>query len=124
MKALYANVEAVKKLQVLQDGTASKTDRKDARTILAVAKVGKLSKKGRPLLRKLLTQTCLPLVRRGELFGEEYHARKKAGEPGKRAMTAIANKYLNMIFGLHKSRQAFDRERVFRPLSSPLDRAA
>ncbi len=73
----------------------------------------KISKKGRPLLRKILTQTCLPLVRKGELYGDEYHARKAAGAPGKKAMMAVANKQLNMIFGLHRSGAAFDLDRVF-----------
>ncbi len=73
----------------------------------------KISKKGRPLLRKIITQTCLPLVRKGELYGEEYHARKAAGSPGKKAMMAVANKHLKMIFGLHRSGCAFDAARVF-----------
>ncbi len=79
----------------------------------------KLSKKGRPLFRKILTQTCLPLVRKGELFGEEYHRRKASGQPGCKAMVAIANKYLNMLFGLHRSGEAFVASRV----SVPLDRS-
>lgn len=73
----------------------------------------KISKKGRPMLRKILTQTCLPLVREGELYGDEYHARKAAGAPGKKAMMAVASKQLKMIFGLHRSGAAFDRDRVF-----------
>ncbi len=73
----------------------------------------RISKKGRTMLRKVLTQTCLPLVRKGELYGDEYHARKAAGAPGKKAMMAVANKHLKMIFGLHRSGAAFDRDRVF-----------
>ena len=42
MEVFYANTEAVKKLQVVQDGTASKSDRKDPRTILTVARVGRI----------------------------------------------------------------------------------
>lgn len=73
----------------------------------------RISKKGRPMLRKLITQTCLPLVRKGELYGEEYHARKDKGSPGAKALVAVGNKYLNMLFGLHRSGCAFNRKRVF-----------
>ena len=86
--------------------------------------VRRLSKKGRCLLRKLLTQTCLPLVWKGHLFGEEYHRRKAAGAPGKKAMAAIANKYLAMLFSLHRNRSAFELERVHRSRSDYLAQAA
>lgn len=84
----------------------------------------RLSKKGRPLFRKLLTQTCLPLVRKGQLFGEEYHRRKASGQPGCKAMVAIANKYLNMLFGVHRSGGAFVAARVAVPLERCLAEAA
>jgi transposase len=84
----------------------------------------RLSKKGRSLLRKLLTQTCLPLVRKGHLFGEEYHRRKAAGAPGSKAMAAIANKYLAMLFSLHRNRSAFERERVHQSRTDYLSKAA
>ena len=84
----------------------------------------RLSKKGRPMMRKVVSQTCLPLVRKGELFGEEYHRRKAAGAPGKKAMAAVANKFLKMLFGLHRSRREFDPARVFDCSLQPLPKAA
>lgn len=78
----------------------------------------KISKKGRPMLRKLITQTCLPLVRKGELYGDEYHARKGKGSPGAKALVAVGNKYLNMLFGLHRSKCEYNRERVSREESA------
>lgn len=84
----------------------------------------RLSKKGRPMMRKVISQTCLPLVRKGELFGEEYHRRKEAGTPGRKAMAAIANKFLKMLFGLHRSRSEFDPARVFDCSFQPLPNAA
>ena len=84
----------------------------------------KLSKKGRPLMRKVVSQTCLPLVRKGELFGEEYHRRKAAGAPGRKAMAAIANKFLKMLFGLHRSATEFERARVFDCSFNALPKAA
>jgi len=84
----------------------------------------RMSKKGRPLLRKLLTQTCLPLVRKGYLFGEEYHRRKGAGSPGAKAMSAIANKYLAMLFSLHRNRSEFEAQRVHQSRSDYLAKAA
>lgn len=82
-----------------------------------------MSKKGRCLLRKIVYQTCLPLVRKGELYGEEYHRRKAAGAPGKKALSAIASKYLKMLFGLHRSGSAFDAARVF-ACAAPAPKAA
>lgn len=82
-----------------------------------------MSKKGRCLMRKIVYQTCLPLVRKGELYAEEYHRRKAAGAPGKKALSAIASKYLKMLFGLHRSGSAFDAARVF-ARAAPAPKAA
>lgn len=84
----------------------------------------RISKKGRALLRKILTQGCLPLVSRKGLFAKQYKARRDAGSPGKKAMVAIANKYLDMIFGLHRSATVFNPERVFASHSEQTSKAA
>lgn len=74
----------------------------------------KISKKGRALLRKILNQVVLPLVRKGQLFGAWYHHKSAEQKmPGSKAMTAVARKFLKMLFGWHHSGVAFDRERVF-----------
>ncbi len=75
----------------------------------------KISRKGRPQLRRILNQLALPLVRRRELFGP-YYAQKTAVQkmPGKKAMTAVARKLVKMIWGWYHSETGFDRARVFR----------
>lgn len=78
----------------------------------------RLSKKGRPGLRKVLTQAVLPRVRKHDLYGAEYHRRKGQGVPGQKALVTIARKYLRMLWGWERSAHGFDRQRVF------LDRSA
>lgn len=74
----------------------------------------KISKKGRALLRKILNQVVLPLVRKDQLFGPWYHHKRTEQKmPGSKAMTAVARKFLKMLFGWHQSGVDFDRERVF-----------
>ena len=74
----------------------------------------KISKKGRPLLRKVLNQAVLPLVKRSGLYGEYYHS-KKVNEKmsGTKAMTAVSRKFLKMLYGWYKSGKEFDKTRVF-----------
>lgn len=74
----------------------------------------RLSKKGRRGLRKILSQVVLPLVRKGELFGAYYHAkRERDGMPGTKAMTAVMRKFLKLFYGWYQSGGAFNRDRVF-----------
>ncbi len=63
-------------------------------------------------------QLVLPLVRRGALFGD-YYAQKTAVQkmPGPKAMTAVARKFIKMIWGWTRTATAFDAERVFRSQS-------
>jgi len=70
------------------------------------------SKKGRRLLRKVLGLIVLPLVRRGELYGDYYHQHKER-MPGTKAMSAVMRKFLKLYWGWYQSGQAFDRSRVF-----------
>lgn len=73
----------------------------------------KLSKKGRSLLRKALSQIVLPLVKKTGLFGTYYHGKKRQGMPGAKAMTAVMRKFLKLFYGWYKTGGAFDRARVF-----------
>lgn len=79
-----------------------------------------ITHKGRPQLRRVTMQMILPLVRRGELFGD-YYAQKTTVQkmPGPKAMTAVARKFIKMIWGWsHAEGAAFDAERVFRAQSA------
>ena len=55
----------------------------------------KISKKGRPLMRKVLQNIALPLVRKGYLYGEYYHQKRELQKmPGTKAMTCVARHFL------------------------------
>jgi len=73
----------------------------------------KLSKKGRPLLRKVLSQAIIKRVTKNDLYGAYYHGKKDQGMIGPKAMTAVARKYLKLLYGLHKSKQSFSKIRTF-----------
>lgn len=74
----------------------------------------KITKRGRPLLRKVLQHIVLPLVRQGCLYGA-YYTRKKDTEkmPGNKAMTCVARHFLKKFYGRYKSGEAFNHERFF-----------
>jgi hypothetical protein len=74
----------------------------------------KISKKGRPLLRKVLQHIVLPLVREKCLYGS-YYARKKEQEkmPGNKAMTCVSRHFLKKFQGWYRSGEALNRERFF-----------
>jgi transposase len=76
----------------------------------------KITHKGRAQLRRVAMQLVLPLVRSDALFGA-YHAHKTKVQkmPGPKAMTAVARKFLKMIWGWYQSASEFDAARVFRP---------
>ena len=72
----------------------------------------RISKKGRPLLRKILSQIVLPLVRRRCLYGEFYHG-KRVSMPGQKAMVVVMRSFLKKLHGWYRSGSAFDAERYF-----------
>lgn len=72
----------------------------------------RITRKGRPLARRILNQMALPLVKRGRLFGEYYHAKKRTMKADQ-AMTAVTRKVLKMLWGWYQAGQAFDSARVF-----------
>ena len=74
----------------------------------------KISKKGRPLLRKVLQQIVLPLVRKGYLYGEVYHRKKEEEKrPGTMAMAIVARQFLRKMHGWYRSGEVFDEQRFF-----------
>jgi transposase len=73
------------------------------------------AKRGRARLRHVLAQAILKRVIHGQLYGEYYHAKRDAGMCGGKAMTAVARKFLKLLYGLEHSEAAFDPQRVFRP---------
>lgn len=79
----------------------------------------KITHKGRPQLRRVTMQLVLPLVRDGQLFGDYFGQKRKVQKmPGPKAMTAVARKFLKMIWGWARAADAFDAERVFRAQSA------
>ena len=74
----------------------------------------RIARTGRPLMRSILTQMALPLVKRGRLYGTWYHHKTKVEKmPGNKAMTATGRKVLKMIWGWYRSGSSFDERRVF-----------
>jgi transposase len=73
----------------------------------------RISKKGRSLLRKVLSQAVLPRVRRTDLYGPYYHGKKAKGMVGQKAMMAVARKFLKLLWGLNRSAQGYASDRVF-----------
>lgn len=83
----------------------------------------RLSKKGRPLLRKVLGQTIFPVLRRRFLYGPYYHRKREEGMAGTKAKVAVMRKFLCMLRSLACSGKAFDPER-FGTCESQYARAA
>jgi transposase len=71
------------------------------------------AKRGRARLRHVLAQAILKRVVHGQLYGEYYHRKRDAGMCGGKAMTAVARKFLKLLFGLEHSETAFNPQRVF-----------
>lgn len=71
----------------------------------------RLSKKGRPLLRKILGQTIFPVLRKAMLYGPYYHRKLQEGMIAAKAKVAVMRKFLRMLHSLARSGTAFDPER-------------
>jgi transposase len=96
--------------QVLRYGGLNLCERKSGKYIGQT----KISRRGRPQLRRILNELVLPLVRRGCLYGVYYHRKTDVEKmPGTKAMTAVARKLVKMIWGWAHSEQGFDPARVF-----------
>ena len=72
----------------------------------------RISKKGRPLLRKILAQTIFPLLRRVHLYGDTYKRKREKGMVDQKARVAIMRKFLCMLYGVHRSNHEFDLARL------------
>jgi len=83
----------------------------------------RLSKKGRPLLRKILGQTIFPILRKAMLYGPYYHRKLQEGMVSAKAKVAVMRKFLRMLHRLARSGEAFDPER-FRQCESQYAKAA
>jgi transposase len=96
--------------QVLKFGGLNIRERKSGRYV----GLNKITHKGRPQLRRVVMQLVLPLVPRRGLFGAYYKRKTELQKmPGPKAMTAVARKFVKMIWGWAHSMAAFDAERVF-----------
>jgi transposase len=74
----------------------------------------KITKKGRSLLRKIVQQIVLPLVKRNWIYGPYYHRKKEVEMmPGNKAMTCVARHFLKKFYGWYKSGEAFSQQRFF-----------
>lgn len=71
----------------------------------------RLSKKGRPLLRKILGQTIFPVLRKAFLYGPYYHRKLQEGMIAAKAKVAVMRKFLRMLHSLAHSGENFDSER-------------
>ena len=76
----------------------------------------RLSKKGRPMLRKVLGQAVFPVLRRDRLLGERYAEHCTRMKPTQ-AMVAAMRKLLTVVWGAHRSAAAFDPARVCQRLT-------
>lgn len=74
----------------------------------------RLSKKGRPLLRKVLGQTVFPVLRQDRLYGAYYHKKRQHGMEAQQAIVAVMRKFLGVFWSLARSGAAFDLERFHR----------
>jgi transposase len=74
----------------------------------------KISKKGRPLLRKVLQRIVFPLVRKTWLYGPYYHRKKEMDKmPGNKIITCVSRHFLKKFYGWYKSGEAFNQQRFF-----------
>lgn len=73
-----------------------------------------ISKRGRPMLRKILKLTVLPLVKKDGIYGEYYRKKRDTNRmPGTKALTVVARHFLKMLYAVYKSGSGFDETRIF-----------
>ena len=71
-----------------------------------------ISKRGRPLLRKILFFVTLNLIRKEGVFHQEYQNHRSKGMPGPKALTAISRKLLRTIYAMIRENKCFDENYV------------
>lgn len=67
----------------------------------------KISKRGRRRLRKILYCASIPLLRHNPVFKKAYLALKERGKPTQKAIIALCDKLLRVMFALVKKQQFF-----------------
>ncbi|MEZ4524460.1 MAG: transposase [Desulfobacterales bacterium] len=73
-----------------------------------------ISKRGRPLLRKILKLTVLPPVKKDGICGEYYRKKRDNDKmPGTEALAVAAGHFLKMLYAVYKSGSGFDETRIF-----------
>jgi len=70
----------------------------------------RISKRGRPLLRKLLYFAAINTVRRGGIMHHLYQQYLDRGMPKIKALIAIARKLLRIIFALARDQRAYEND--------------
>lgn len=70
----------------------------------------RISKRGRPLLRKLLFFAALNTVRKGGVMYEHYQKHLKKGMKKIKALVAIARKLLGIIFALVRTKREYQED--------------
>ena len=73
----------------------------------------KLSKKGRPRLRMILSQSIFHLVKKDRILGPYYHGLKERGMKGTKAMSVVSRKLIDILFALSRPGTTFDAQRLF-----------
>ena len=68
----------------------------------------RISKRGRPLMRKLLYFAALNVVRKGGIMHEQYQRYLKRGMLKMKALIAIARKLLAVIFALVRDHSEYE----------------
>lgn len=66
-----------------------------------------ISKRGRPLMRKLLFYAAINVVREGRIMHERYERYLQRGIPRMKALTAIARKLLGILFALVRDQSEY-----------------
>ena len=74
----------------------------------------RISKKGRPLLRKVLGQAVFPVLRRDRLYGDYYQEKRQDGMKAHKAQVAVMRKFLGVVWAMARRGEAFDEERFRR----------
>jgi transposase len=70
----------------------------------------RISKRGRPLLRKLLFFASINVVRKGGILHKQYLHHLKKGMPKIKALVAISRKLLSIIFALVRDHSVYIAE--------------
>lgn len=138
MEAIYEKTEEYKKLSQIDDlnplimarilaETGPLKDFKHPRALLRYAGLNlkmrqsgkfegkrKISKKGRILLRKVLYQAVFSnLLKEGKMYHELHKKKSKELGSGMKSITCLMRKLLKTILGVARSKEDFDKSRVF-----------